>query len=132
MTTIQAMAGAGVGYVRAVFSVRARGHAVPVDLLRAQLRGAAKVAQRRRLAAAFSGYLVTEQEAEKVWRIDGRIVCITSIARRQGLRPEFEAEREGGIDAPDYLAAGSVLRYQVQAGEVCASDRRVFRAGWYE
>lgn len=46
------------GYVRAVFSQRARGHAVPVDLLRAHLRGVNRVAVRRRLASAFAGWLV--------------------------------------------------------------------------
>ena len=45
----------GAGWVRAVFSKRARGFAAPVDLLRVQLRGARRAGERQRVAAAFAG-----------------------------------------------------------------------------
>ena len=125
-------AGAGAGYVRACFSRRARGHAAALDLLRAHLRG---VALRRRLAEAFSGYLVSEPEecAAPVWRDDvGRVVCFASSVRKFGnwpgeMRPGFE--QEPVLDAPDWLPAGSVRRYQYIQWKVCAADRRFFRDG---
>lgn len=66
MKNIQAMAGGSVGYVRGVFSARCRGVAIPAELLRAHLRGVARVGVRRRLAAEFAGYLVTDGGAADV------------------------------------------------------------------
>lgn len=50
------------GYVRAVFSDRVKGYAAPVDLVRAQLKTAARVALRARMRAEFSGYLVSDAD----------------------------------------------------------------------
>lgn len=68
----------------------------------------------------------------EIWRDGaGRVVCLGAVGYVIGLREGFEECRGGGMDAPGYLPAGSVLRY-VRNGEVCASDRRFFRAGWFE
>ena len=134
MTNIQAMAGASVGHVRACFSGRCRGFAAPVDLMRAHLRAVNRCAVRRRVASAFAGYLVTDAGPDvlPVWRdFSGRVVCLNAAVRVHGLRGGFEGFERESLDAPDYLAAGSVLRHEC-GGEVWAVDRRVFRAGWLE
>ncbi len=67
------MAGGHVGHVRAVFSRRRQGFAVPVDLLRVHLRGCNRLSAERhnaavyeRLAGDFAGYLVTESDCDSI------------------------------------------------------------------
>lgn len=77
---------------------------------------------------------VEEKKAETlaIWRdFSGRVVCIGAKVYVHGLRDDFEGFERDSLDAPDYLAAGSVLRHE-RGGEVWAVDRRVFRAGWWE
>lgn len=112
-------AGSGAGYVRACFSGRARGHAVALDLLRAHLRGAA---MRRRLAVAFSGYLVSEPEEceKKLWRdLDGRPVLLVPTGGwcfgllGKDAFSSVPAADVGALDAPEWLPAGSVRRHEL-------------------
>lgn len=77
---------------------------------------------------------VEEKKVETlaIWRdYSGRVVCINAAVCVHGLRGDFEGCERDSLDAPDYLAAGSVLRHE-SGGEVWAKDRRVFRAGWWE
>lgn len=60
MLVIEVGAAEQGGYVRAFFSRRARGFVAPLDLMRAQLGAAVRLARRRRLRAAFSDYLVSD------------------------------------------------------------------------
>lgn len=71
MSSLLLGASAPFGFVRSCFSKRARGHVVPVDLLRRHLAGVARcvgrraggdqaAGLRRRMAAAFSDYLVSD------------------------------------------------------------------------
>ena len=117
-----------------VYSRRARGFAVPVELLRVVCRVKNRCAVRGRVASAFSGYLVTEPEALPMWRIDGRIVLIVATQeRRQWLREGFDCSpwREASMDAPIMLPAGSTER-RGQCGEVVAVASTLMRDGWYK
>lgn len=60
MVTLTVGAAAPGGYVRAVFSRKAGGFAAPLDLMRAQIGAAGRLARRRRLRAAFGDYLVSD------------------------------------------------------------------------
>lgn len=122
----QGFAASGRGYVRAVFSRRMRGYALPLDLVRVHLRA--------RLREAFAGYLVTEQEALPVWRVDGRVVLIVATQERcQILRYGVDDFGKCGasMDAPRFLPAGSTERRE-QSGVIVAVATTVLRAGWYE
>lgn len=96
----------GVGYVRAVFSRRARGHAVPFDLLRAHCRALMWSGVRRRLRADFAGYLVTESEVAAF--SDRRK---NYAPRRVGLMNTgfpMPSNFGGDIDAPGWIASGAM------------------------
>lgn len=145
---------AGAGYVRSVFSRRGQGQAVPLDLLRAHLRCVVKAAARRRVSAAFAGYLVTEPEPEPAavwsqaraahdWGVDA--YCSTSDRQAVGLgRHCLGALMAGGpLDAPCLLAAGGMVRDSLGLdfggiGEVVDRERAVAevpfsgRRWWYQ
>lgn len=107
-----------VGYVRAVFSERARGFAAPVDLVRVVCRVAGRVAMRQRIGDAFRGYLVSES---------GRVLSVFAEGREKYQWPVYSyavtSPNSGGyclglhcgamwsfpIDAPDLMAAGSMV-----------------------
>lgn len=115
-----------------VYSRRARGFAVPVELLRVVCRVASLVAVRERLRREFSGYLVTEPEALPVWRIDGRVVVLgadPTLRYVYGLSDDLEDVFP--MDAPHFLPAGSVRKYAPEGAEsVCADQRRILRDRW--
>lgn len=115
MSNIQAMAGAGVGHVRAVFSGRCRGFAAPLDLVRVHLRAVVRSGVRRRLAAEFGGYLVTDAGPAVVplfsarrWLYEAGFDwhCMTGAERF--LRVGFGRVFDFPIDAPELIAAGSM------------------------
>lgn len=83
MLIIEVGAAAPGGYVRAVFSRKAGGFAAPLDLMRAQLGAAAKLARRRRLRSAFSDYLASDG-----CRDDAALRALEYISR-----PAFSARR---------------------------------------
>jgi hypothetical protein len=83
MLLIEVGAAAPGGYVRAVFSRKAGGFAAPLDLMRAQLGAAAKLARRRRLRSAFSDYLASDG-----CRDDAALRALEYISR-----PAFSARR---------------------------------------
>jgi hypothetical protein len=118
----QGFAASGRGYVRAVFSRRMRGYALPVDLVRVHLRATNSAGMARRLRAAFADYLVSE-----VWS-DNRpehnlgvdTYCCTSKDFMCDVRYSLGAG--GPIDAPPYIAAGGMY-----AGEVMSLGQAVRR-----
>lgn len=141
---------AGRGHVRAVFSERCRGHAVPLDLVRAHLRGVGRLAIRARVAAAFSDYLVTDCPDDAALRrleIEGKKAAAFSDARRRH-RPAVDrlaatgrgpwsfdllsSDTDAGhgcIDAPDYLAAGAMRAYRADlSGEIVRAPVLAVRA----
>lgn len=134
MSEIQSVGAVRQGFVRGVVSRRHGGVAFPVDLLRVACSVARREGERRRVASAFAGYLVSEPwpESEKVWRDDaGRVVLVLATGNRcYGLRGvTVEAAEVGALDAPEYLPGGSVQRDQI--GVDCfAGQRLVLRAGW--
>ena len=118
MKNIQAMAGGSVGYVRGVFSARCRGVAIPAELLRAHLRGVVRAGVRRRLAAEFGGYLVTDGGAAGVsFSTRRRSVYVPSFYRA-GWGPRRDelqhwawcagAADGYSLDAADWIAAGGM------------------------
>lgn len=141
MGSVQAVAGGHMGYVRAVFSARCRGFALPVDLVRANLRAVSRVLVRRRVAEEFAGYLVTDSRpvvVPNVWREDsGRVVVLggSFSGRAQAgddeqLRSEFAGSLAGAaIDAPVFLLSGSVHVYEPAGCRRCAAVGRYWRAG---
>ena len=118
MKNIQAMAGGSVGYVRGVFSARCRGVAIPAELLRAHLRGVARVGVRRRLAAEFAGYLVTDGGAAEVSFSPVRRRVYVPSCYRAGWGPRRDelqhwawdacAADGWSLDAADWIAAGGM------------------------
>lgn len=128
MTEINIGAAAPAGYVRAVFSSRCHGFAAPVDLMRAHLRGAVRLAMRRRVSDAFAGYLVTEcaddlalsrletcgrKYAGKVAPFSAKREAhqqgVESLCMTGGKAPldaHFQAAAGGALDAPDCVPAG--------------------------
>jgi hypothetical protein len=117
MASVQAVAGGHVGYVRAVFSHRCRGFALPVDLVRANLRAVVRVSVRRRVAAEFAGYLVTDScpgvlplfsqhRAAHEYGILSE--CVTGAAG-VGFFGSNWGKAGGPIDAPRLMPAGSML-----------------------
>lgn len=98
-----------VGYVRAVFSERARGFAAPVDLLRVVLRVANRMATRQRIGDAFKGYLVSES---------GQVLPVFSESRKKYaprrvgcMNTGFPLPSNfgGDIDAPEWIASGAMF-----------------------
>lgn len=133
MQTIDVVSKSGAGWVRAMWSRRLKGYAVPVALLREQLRGAVRAGERRRVAAAFASYLVMDAapDAVPIWRgVDGRVTLLNfSIGLRVfGLRREFDAEvvSQRCMDAPYFVLTGSVVRYE-SCGEYCAAVNAIQR-----
>lgn len=97
----------GRGWVRAVFSRRMRGYALPLGLVRVHLRTVNSAAFARRLREAFAGYLVSDSE------------CGAFSHRREQYQPVlvgtfctgFQYDPRGGhLDAPDFVAAGSMYK----------------------
>lgn len=115
MKNIQAMAGGSVGYVRGVFSARCRGVAIPAELLRVHLRGVARVGVRRRLAAEFAGYLVTEQgpavfSRRRWWHKKLHGLGVSGCGGRDSSFAGWVSEIDrGAIDAPEKIAAGAAV-----------------------
>ena len=102
----QGFAVGGAGYVRAVFSHRARGHAAPVDLLRAVLRGVITCGMLRRVRADFAGYLVTESDIAAFSESRKNYA-----PRRVGvLNTGFPMPSNfgGDIDAPEWISSGAM------------------------
>lgn len=111
----------GVGFVRSIHSRRVRGQSIPVDLVRAVCKQAARVAIRRRVAAAFSGYLVSDFPLPKTENPFSRHrefhllgidpYCCTTTRFPIGLRHRSAdaawIAAGGPLDAPVLLAAGS-------------------------
>lgn len=135
MSEIQNTA-AGRGHVRAVFSGRCRGHAVPLDLVRVHLRAVGRMALRGRVAAAFAGYLVTDSDDDELRRLEiygrkyeakkaafsevrGRHRMALDRLAATGRGPwSFHLQSsgfDGGmgcLDAPGYMAAGGMRSYR--------------------
>lgn len=129
MQTINVVSKSGAGWVRAMWSRRLKGYAVPVAMLRVPLRGAVRAGERRRVAASFAGYLVTD--AVPIWRgVDGRVTLLNLALglRVFGLQREFGAEvvSQRCMDAPYFLPTGSVIRYE-SCGEYCAAADAIQR-----
>lgn len=106
---------APAGYVRGVFFARRGGHCVPVDLVRVVLRSAGRLAMRRRLAADFAGYLVTDSDAgysfvsRRVEHERDFLPECVSGGGGFGYRADGYRDDAGGpLDAPDNLPAGSM------------------------
>ena len=103
----QGFAASGRGYVRAVFSRRMRGYALPVDLVRVHRRESNSAGMARRLRAAFAGYLVTDSDVAPF--SDRRKIY---NPRRVGVLNTgfpFPANFGGDIDAPEWIASGAML-----------------------
>lgn len=123
------------GYVRAVFSRRVRGFAAPLALVRAQLKGAAlgqrlreagrqNAAMYERLADWANSYLFDDDWPDFVGR---RAVHLRNVenwswglsgpsgqnVQAEEMREEFGFE-VGGLDAPFFMAAGSVHRVEFE------------------
>ena len=104
----QGFAASGRGYVRAVFSRRMRGYALPLDLVRVHLRASNSAGMARRLRAAFAGYLVSDDEAgypfrnsRELYRPKDMSVLRTGFAYVDGFG--------GDLDAPQWIAAGAMV-----------------------
>lgn len=125
---IQAMAGGSVGYLRGVFSARCRGVAIPAELLRAHLRVVARVGVRRRLAAEFAGYLVTDGGADEIPFSSTRWHVYVPSFFRAGWGPRRDelqhwawcagAADGYSLDAADWIAAGGMYNDGVLYGSL--------------
>ena len=104
------------GYALAVLSRRCRGHVVPVDLLRVVASVANRAGVRRRVSAAFAGYLVTDAGPGVVPMFSARRAaheygilseCVTGAG---GVGFFYGGLGEGGgpIDAPILLPSGAM------------------------
>lgn len=117
MTNIHAMAGGSVGYVRGLASVRCGGVAFPLDLVRAVAKTAARLAVRRRVGAAFAGYLVSESGPDvramfsknREWHSQG-VDIWGCTSERQGLGFNAAGVLSGPIDAPESIAGGGWVK----------------------
>lgn len=133
MSNIQVLAGANVGNVRAVFSGRCRGFAAPLELVRVHLRAVVRSGVRRRLAADFGGYLVTEAGPDVLPLFSGRRWMHRARLDRSAVSGCWELLRSqagGPLDAPDWLPAGACMNLVpfIAAGE-CAQK---LSARWSE
>ena len=102
------------GYVRAVFSRRARGHVLPLDLVAAQCRAAGRVARARlgkRLRNEMAGYLVSDCCADDAALRALEMAGAAAFSERRGkYAPGFNvfcAADSESLDAPECIAAGS-------------------------
>lgn len=117
MKNIHAMAGGSVGYVRGLASVRCGGVAFPLDLVRAVAKTAARLAVRRRVGAAFAGYLVSESGPDvralfsknREWHSQG-VDIWGCTSERQGLGFNAAGVLSGPIDAPESIAGGGWVK----------------------
>lgn len=114
MENNQAVAVGAGGCVRAVFSRRVRGFAAPVDLLRVSIRVRRMAAERARVRGAFAGYLVTEPGPGFSARRGVHCLGFDGYAASWdgnlgGVDVRGWGCFSGPIDAPDLIAAGSVL-----------------------
>ena len=121
------------GFVRGVVSSRLGGVAFPADLVRVAAGMARRDGARRRVAAAFAGYLVSEAGPESlpVWRDEaGRVMALRATGPCcHGLRGGLvEAAEVGALDAPEFLPGGAMQRDEY-LGRVCAVQLLVFRGG---
>jgi len=125
MSNFETVSGS-VGFVRSVFSKRAGAQAIPADLLRVACRSARLSAARRRVASAFSGYLVTEQ----VWPFSGRrifhqrgvdVFAVTGGEKQYHVR--LEGAAGGPLDAPYFLPSGAMSYWDSSSGKLVVSGR---------
>ena len=104
------------GYALAVLSRRCRGHVVPVDLLRVVASVANRAGVRRRVSAAFAGYLVSDAGPGVVPMFSQHRAaheygilseCVTGAG---GVGFFYGGLGEGGgpIDAPHLLPSGAM------------------------
>lgn len=98
---------APAGYVRACFSKRARGHCLPLELVRRHLGAVNRSEFKRRVARAFSGYLVTDSEAGYPFRESRKNYAPKEVGV---LRTGFAYVHGvgGELDAPEWIAAGGM------------------------
>lgn len=97
-----------VGHVRTVFSRRLKGHAAPLALVQAQIRAAARLARRKRIAEALADYLVSDD---------------ADIVGEQGERP-FVDRRAHWLEYVDREASGFGTARETRWYLMCYSDRR--------
>lgn len=137
MKNIQAMAGGSVGYVRGVFSARCRGVAIPAELLRAHLRGVVRAGVRRRLAAEFGGYLVTDQgpavvpfSSRRWWHQKLYGVGVSGCGARDRDFQRWVAELDrGALDAARWIPAGAAVPVCVLPNDTVLSGDAVVARG---
>lgn len=104
----QGFVASGRDYVLAVFSRRVRGYALPLDLVRVQVRVADSVGTVRRTRQAFADYLVTDGEAGYPFRNRRK----NHQMRRVGVFGtgfQLAACFGGDLDAPEWILGGSVV-----------------------
>ena len=117
MKNIHAMAGGSVGFVRGLVSVRCGGVAFTLDLVRAVAKTAARLAVRRRVGAAFAGYLVSESgpgvralfSKSREWHSQG-VDIWGCTSERQGLGFDAAGVLSRPIDAPESIAGGGWVK----------------------
>lgn len=100
------------GYALAVLSRRCRGHVVPVDLLRVVASVANRAGVRRRVSAAFAGYLVTDAGPGVVPMFSARRAAHGVRIDESALTGCWEMLRSAGggpLDAPEFIAAGGCM-----------------------
>ena len=134
MSELQSVGAVRRGFVRGVVSSRLGGVAFPADLVRVAAGMARRDGERRRVAAAFAGYLVSEagQESLPVWRDEaGRVMELRATGPPcHGLRGGLvEAAEVGALDAPEFLPGGAMQRDE-DSGRVFAVQRLILRGGW--
>ncbi len=134
MSELQSVGAVRRGFVRGVVSSRLGGVAFPADLVRVAAGMARRDGARRRVAAAFAGYLVSEAGPEflPVWRDGaGRVLALLATGPRcHGLRGGVVVAAEvGALDAPEFLPGGAMQRDEY-SGWVYAGQRIVLRGGW--
>lgn len=130
MSEFQSVGAVRRGFVRGVVSSRLGGVAFPADLVRVAAGMARRDGERRRVAAAFAGYLVSEPFP--VWRDEaGRVFALlTTKPSCHGLRGwAVEAEEVGALDAPELLPGGATHSAGC-SGLVYARQWFVLRGGW--
>lgn len=124
MLLIEVGAAAPGGYVRAVFSRKAGGFAAPLELVRAQLGAAAKLARRRLLRSAFADYLASDGCPDDAALRELEYISKPAFSARRGWRSGFNddlcmtvdndpldaryrALTGGPLDAPGCLPGGA-------------------------
>lgn len=104
----QGFAASGRDYVLAVFSRRVRGYALPLDLVRVQVRVADYVGTVRRTRQAFADYLVTDGEAGYPFRNSRKNHQLRRVGV-YGTGFPLAAWFGGDLDAPEWVASGSMV-----------------------